>query len=82
MKRIEEGDAVRFVSPLVRFEAVTGLARSRSGAASFKTRNRIPRDEFEYLSKFSIKSSFSFLCNLIILIVNLNSSASESAKEL
>ncbi len=59
MKRIEEGDAVRFVSPLVRFEAVTGLARSRSGEASFKTRNRIPCDEFEYFSKFSIKSSFA-----------------------
>ena len=52
VKRIEEGDAVRFVSPLVRFEAVTGLARSRSGEASFKTRNRIPCDEFEYFSKF------------------------------
>lgn len=31
VKRIEEGDAVRFVSPLVRFEAAAVLARSRSG---------------------------------------------------
>ena len=26
VKRIEEGDAARFVSPLARFEAATGLA--------------------------------------------------------
>ena len=31
VNRIENGNTMRFVSPLVRFEAVTGLARSRSG---------------------------------------------------
>ena len=31
VNRIEEGDVARSVSPLVRFEAATGLARSRSG---------------------------------------------------